>query len=134
GNVQPKDYRANRNVKRRCSHNYYARLSKMSSASTPRPPSGFRHAFRSLRGRDFRYYWFSAVGMTGAQGITQLALAWLVLDLTGSLGQMGVVIFMQGIAWTFVALVGGVLADRYSRRDLLVGAQLFTILSLVVLA
>lgn len=72
--------------------------------------------------------------MTGAQGITQLALAWLVLDLTGSLGQMGIVIFMQGVAWTIVAMVGGVLADRYSRRNLLIGSQMFTILSLVTLA
>lgn len=72
--------------------------------------------------------------MTGAQGITQLALAWLVLDLTGALGQLGIVIFIQGAAWTIVALVGGVIADRYSRRNLLIGSQAVTVLSLVVLA
>lgn len=97
-------------------------------------PHGFKHAFRSLRIRDFRHYWISGLGMTGAQGFTQLALPWLVLDLTGSLGQMGVVIAMQGVAWTVVALVGGMLADRYSRLMLLIGSQVVTILSLSVLA
>lgn len=106
----------------------------MTSSTAPAPRNGFRHGFRSLRLRHFRNYWISGLGMTGAQGITQLALSWLVLDLTGSLGQMGVVIFIQGVAWTIVAMAGGVLADRYSRRNLLIGNQTITILSLSVLA
>jgi MFS family permease len=72
--------------------------------------------------------------MTAAQGFTQLALPWLVLDLTGSLGQMGIVISLQGVAWTIIALVGGMLADRYSRRMLLISTQTVTILNLSVLA
>jgi len=106
----------------------------MTTAPGAKPGGGFKHGFRSLRIRDFRNFWIAGLGMTGAQGITQLALAWLVLDLTGSLGQMGLVIAMQGVAWTIVALVGGVLADRYSRRNLLIGSQFFTIGSLTTLA
>ena len=95
---------------------------------------GFQQGLRSLRVRDFRNFWIGGLGMTGAQGITQLAVIWLILDLTDSLGQAGIVIAMQGIAWTIVALVGGVLADRYSRLKLLIVSQAFTIVSLTVLA
>ena len=51
--------------------------------------------------------------MAGAQGMKELALAWLVLDLTGSLAQLGIVVFMQGFPQSAMALFGGVLADRY---------------------
>lgn len=104
------------------------------TTATPGTGNGFSNGFRSLRIREFRNYWISGLGMTGAQGFTQLALPWLVLDLTGSLAQMGIVITMQGIAWTIVALVGGMLADRYSRRMLLIASQGVTIVNLSVLA
>ena len=96
--------------------------------------SGVTYAFRSLWLRDYRNYWFSGLGMTGAQAYTQLGLAWLILDLTDRVGQLGLLIFMQGLAWTTVALVGGVLADRYSRRALLSGSQSLTIVSLGAIA
>lgn len=72
--------------------------------------------------------------MTGVQGIAQISLPWLILELTDSVGQLGVVIFLQGVAWTFAALIGGVLADRYSRRTLLIATQLFTFISFFTLA
>ncbi len=103
------------------------------SASAP-ARSSLAHAFRSLGLRDYRNYWLSGLGMTGAQGFTQFGLAWLILDLTDRVGQLGVVIFMQGLAWTTVALVGGLLADRYSRRTLLIGSQSLTIVSLATIA
>ena len=90
--------------------------------------------FRALKHRGYRWFWFSGLGMTASQGIQQLAIAWLVLDLTGSVGQLGLVIFMQGVPMALVSFYGGVLADRYDRRLLLVGAQLLTMLNLFILA
>lgn len=91
-------------------------------------------SFSALKSRDYRMYWFSGLGMTGAQGIQQLALAWLVLDLTDSAGQLGLVIFMQGMTMSAMALFGGVLVDRYNRKTLLTLSQTFTFLNLVTLA
>ncbi len=54
--------------------------------------------------------------MTGVQGIAQFSLPWLILELTDSVGQLGFVIFLQGVAWSFVALIGGVLASLYVVR------------------
>src|SRR4051794_13122818 len=72
--------------------------------------------------------------MTAAQGVQQLAVAWLVLDLTGSVGQLGLVIFMQGVPMALASFFGGVLADRYDRRGLLIAAQSVTMLNLLALA
>ena len=70
----------------------------MIQAGTPSEPSGFGDSFKALRNRNYRRYWFSGLGMTGAQGIQQLALAWLVLDLTDSAGQLGLVVLVQGVS------------------------------------
>ena len=94
----------------------------------------FTRSFRSLRHINYRWYWISGFGMAAAQGIKELALAWLVLDLTGSIAQLGLVVFLQGLPQAVVALFGGVFADRYDRRQLLFFSQSFTVLNLVALA
>ena len=61
-------------------------------------------------------------------------MAWLVLDLTGSLSQLGGVVFVRGMPWLVCGLFGGVLADRYSRLKLLYVTQTATALNMTVLA
>lgn len=90
--------------------------------------------FQALRIRDYRWYWFSGLGMTGAQNIQRLAMSWLILDLTGSLGELGLMIFLMGLPMTLTSLWGGVLADRYDRRMILAVSQAFTSVNLVLLA
>ena len=90
--------------------------------------------FSALRREGYRWFWFSGLGMTASQGVQQLAVAWLVLDLTDSAGQLGLVIFAQGVPMAIVSFYGGVLADRYDRRRLLIGAQWMTMLNLFGLA
>jgi MFS family permease len=91
-------------------------------------------ALGALSERNFFWYWLSGLGTTGAQGIQQLAVAWLVLDITGSVGQLGLVIFLQGVPMSGVAMIGGVLADRYSRRRLVEISQVVVAANLVILA
>src|SRR4051794_16603482 len=107
-----------------------------SSPSEPaaRARGGFLKSFRSLENRNFRWYWFSGLGMAGAQGVTQFAITWLVLDLTGSVASLGLVILAQGFPMTIVSLFGGVLADRYDRRNLLIVAQAVSMISIFILA
>ena len=47
----------------------------------------------------------------------------VLVDLTGSVASLGLVILAQGFPMTIVSLFGGVLADRYDRRNLLIAAQ-----------
>ena len=105
------------------------------NAGEARPRVHLTEPFRALRNKTFRWYWVSGFGATGAQGLQQFAMAWLVLDLTdGSVGQLGLVIFLQGVPLTLVALFGGVLADRYNRRNLLMISQAFTMVNLAILS
>lgn len=102
------------------------------AAVSPRP--SFFDSFRALRNPNYRTYWLSGLGMTGAQGIQQLSIAWLVLDLTNSAGKLGLVILVQGVTQTAMALYGGVLVDRYDRKKVLQLTQSFTFLNLLWLA
>lgn len=49
---------------------------------------------------------------------------WLTLSLTGSPLWVGTVTGIGGIGWMFSSIVGGVLADRYSRRKLILATNL----------
>ena len=56
-------------------------------------------------------------------GMQFLVLGWLVLDVTGSSAQLGLVLFLYGIPNVGFMLVGGIVADRVDRRLLLLVTQ-----------
>ncbi|MFL5668530.1 MAG: MFS transporter [Chloroflexota bacterium] len=71
-----------------------------------------------LAGRDYRFVWIGeSVSLLGDQFNT-IALAWLVLGLTGSGFALGVILIAAAIPRGIFLLVGGVLSDRISPRDL----------------
>ena len=74
------------------------------------------------------------MGMAGAQGIKQFTIIWLVLDLTGSVAQLGLVVLVQGFPMTVISLYGGVIADRYDRRMVLALSQLVGLVTIFLLA
>jgi MFS family permease len=53
-----------------------------------------------------------------------VAQAWLVLEITGSGTALGTVMAMQFLPTLFLAPVGGMLADRFDKRNLIIGTQL----------
>ena len=59
-----------------------------------------------------------------AQGMQFLILGWLVLEITKSAYQMGLIIFAFGMPNLLFALVGGIIADRASRLKLLINTRL----------
>ena len=61
-----------------------------------------------------------------------LVLGLLVLDITGSSIQLGLVVFAYGIANLAFALLGGIIADRANRLRLLISTRL--VVSVLVLA
>jgi MFS family permease len=83
-------------------------------------PAGLS-AFRS---RNFRLLWggqtISYVGDTAFL----IALGWRVTSLTGSVGSLGFVLSLNAAAMLTTLLWGGVLADRHSRRLLMIGSDL----------
>jgi len=71
-----------------------------------------------LTNRDFRLVWFGeSVSLLGDQFNT-VALAWLVLGLTGSGFALGIILVAAAIPRGVFLLLGGVLSDRLSPRDI----------------
>ena len=73
-----------------------------------------------------RFRWLAAARTTGFLGnaVAPLALAFAVLDLTGSVSDLGIVVGARSVANIVLLLAGGVLADRLPRAWLLQGSSL----------
>jgi MFS family permease len=83
-----------------------------------------------------RFRWLVAGSTAGWFGnaIAPIALAFAVLDLTGSASDLGIVVGARSITNVALLLVGGVLADRLPKALLLQGASLAAAMSTAVLA
>jgi MFS family permease len=77
-----------------------------------------------LRLRDFRLVFGAALISLLGDGMVPVALSFAVLDLTGSATDLGVVLAAWSFALVGSLLVGGVVADRVSRRAVMIGADL----------
>jgi MFS family permease len=95
-------------------------------------PSVRTQMFRSLRVRNYRLFASGQlVSLTGTW-MQRVAQDWLVLTLTNSGTALGIVTALQFGPSLLLGLWGGVLADRYDKRKLLLGTQ--TGLALAALA
>ncbi|MHB8443344.1 MAG: MFS transporter [Patescibacteria group bacterium] len=84
--------------------------------------------------RNYRWYWttqfLSGIG-TWAQAIAQ---SWLILDLTHSAIALGIITMLQFFPMLLFSLFGGVVADRFERRQLLVFTQIILALQAIILS
>lgn len=85
------------------------------------PPRG--RILTSLRNRDFRLVWFANLTWSTSRWMEMVVLGWLVLELTNSPFLLGLVMAGRGLAMVLFAAIGGVAADRFNRRLLLIAAQ-----------
>ncbi|MEO6651315.1 MAG: MFS transporter [Ilumatobacteraceae bacterium] len=82
-----------------------------------------RRTFASLRFRNYRLYFISQIISFSGTWMQSIALSWLVLQLTGSGTALGTVLAMQFLPTLLLAPLGGVLADRFEKRRLIIGTQ-----------
>ncbi|MBI2866550.1 MAG: MFS transporter [Chloroflexi bacterium] len=81
--------------------------------------------FRAARYRSFRWFWASSLFWSANRWIETVALGWLVLELTNSAVMVGLAAALsRGFPFLIFAAVGGMLADRRDRRQLLVWGQI----------
>ncbi|PKN45192.1 MAG: MFS transporter [Deltaproteobacteria bacterium HGW-Deltaproteobacteria-17] len=107
----------------------------MPTDSMPGPwAARFRMTFAAFKYRNYRL-WFTGqlVSLMGSwmQGTAQ---GFLVFELTRSPAYLGYVAFAAGIPSWFLMLYGGVVADRVSRRNLLIATQSVMMAGAAVLA
>jgi MFS family permease len=80
-------------------------------------------AFEALRHREYRLLWYSQVFASLAVWMDQVTRGWLIYQLTDSALQLGLVRGIQAIPFLFLSPIAGSVADRYSRKFLVVTAQ-----------
>lgn len=94
----------------------------------------FAETVRSLRHRNFRLYFFGQwVSMTGTWMQTT-AQMWLVYRLTHSSRLLGLVAFAGQVPMIVLGLFGGVAADRWDRRRLILATQTAAMLQALCIA
>jgi MFS family permease len=80
-------------------------------------------AFEALRHREYRLLWYSQVFASLGVWMDQVTRGWLIYELTDSALQLGLVRGIQAIPFLFLSPIAGSVADRYSRKFLVVTAQ-----------
>ncbi len=85
--------------------------------------AGSRSSFRALRSRPFRLYFGGQVVSASGSFLQQTAIGWLVLELTGSPRDLGLVLAAGGIPSLLFGPWGGAVADRVDLRKLLIVTQ-----------
>jgi len=95
--------------------------------------AGIRVLTRALRHRNYKLFFFGQGTSLIGTWMQRTALGWLVYRITGSEWLLGVVGFSSQILTFLVAPFAGVMADRVSRRPLLVATQTLAMVQAFVL-
>ena len=82
----------------------------------------------------YRRLWIGRTTSLVGDGIAPIALAFAVLDLTGSATDLGIVLALHSLVLIALVLVGGVIADRLSPRRAMLGADLARTISMGLIA
>jgi hypothetical protein len=80
--------------------------------------------FRSLSHRPFALLWSGQTVSRLGDSLYSIALAWWVLEKTGSAAAMGVVLICSTIPMILLLLLGGVVVDRLPRVQLMLASDL----------
>ena len=77
----------------------------------------------ALSQRDFRLLWAGQTVSQIGDAAFVVALGWRAFTLTGKASSLGIVLMVESIGLVATLLIGGVLADRYSRKLLLISSD-----------
>jgi MFS family permease len=93
------------------------------SAEPRRPALQWPRTLAALEVRNYRLYLSSQIVATTGLWMQRIAQDWLVLELTGSVTAVGVAVALQFLPVLLFGLFGGVIADRYPKRRILMITQ-----------
>ncbi|MGB7601720.1 MAG: MFS transporter [Candidatus Sulfotelmatobacter sp.] len=105
-----------------------------SSQSVSAPASRWQIALRSLRHRNFQLFFSGQLISLIGTWMQSVAQSWLVYRLTGSALLLGSVGFASQIPVFLFAPLGGITADRFNRRHIVIGTQVASMLLAFILA
>ena len=91
--------------------------------------------FRSLRRhRNYRIFFTGQLVSLAGTWMQNVALAWLVIELSGSALAIGALAFWRFVPFTVFGLVAGVVADRFESRKLVMATQAAAMVVSIALA
>nr|WP_218847268.1 MFS transporter [Psychromicrobium silvestre] len=85
--------------------------------------TGVKDTFAAFSIRNYRYFTMAHFVAVIALWMQRIAQDWIVLQLSGSVAAVGITVALQFAPTLFLGPWGGVLADRFSKRALLMIAQ-----------
>ncbi|MBK5294033.1 MAG: MFS transporter [Acidobacteriia bacterium] len=91
--------------------------------TSPVASSSWRQGFRALHHRDFRIFLIGQMVSLSGSWMQGLAQSWLIYRLTHSTFLMGTLGFCTHIPVLLLSPIGGIAADRFSRRRLVILSQ-----------
>ncbi len=94
-----------------------------SNSESQDQPSTRSTALTTLRHRDFRLLWFGQLVSTMGDQMQTVAIGWHIFILTDSTLQVGLVGLARVIPFLLLSFIGGDLADRVSRKKLILATQ-----------
>ena len=95
----------------------------MNPAPTRRTPPRYLQAFKSLYLKDYRTLWIGMLFNVASMQVNIVARSWLAYDISGSALILGVVAMARGLPQIIFSPLGGVAADRFDKRTVLVISQ-----------
>jgi MFS family permease len=87
-----------------------------------------------MRIRDYRLWWVSSACVLLNQFMTQITLAWLMLEMTDSARWVSYAVFAFGLPAFFLTIPAGVVADRWDRRKQLILTQSIALANAITLS
>lgn len=93
-----------------------------------------KKTFLSLSIRNYRWYFAGQIVSLSGTWMQTVALGWLVLQITGSGTQVGIVVALQFLPILFLGPWGGLIADRFDKRNILYCTQIAFGLSTLLLS
>lgn len=104
----------------------------MSDAPREEEPSGLRYSFRALRHRNFLLFWLSSIVSNSGTWLSNLTIPFVLYQVTGSALWVGYAAIAQYLPYVVMGPWGGALADRMSRKHVLLVTQ--SVMALVAIA
>ena len=92
------------------------------------------HALRAFRHRNFRLFFYGQSLSLIGTWTQQIAMSWLVYRMTGSAFLLGLTAFAGQIPILLLAPLGGIWADRFDRRRMLLLTQVLAMVQAFALA
>jgi MFS family permease len=100
------------------------------SPATPQPSSrALLHRFPALAHRDFRLLWFGQIVSLAGSQMQSVAISWEIYERTKNPLMLGLVGLARVIPIAIFSLLGGVIADSYNRRRIMLITQSIAMLS-----